>query len=64
VRLRSCRLVDATDSRTVLRGIAHAKAGDAEPFADPKFSAHLERVSTADERQTRTDRLLRARGAA
>jgi hypothetical protein len=61
MKLRGCRFVDATDSRHVLRAIAHAKAGPAEPFADPRFVQHVDRTTTEDQRRTLTDRLIRLR---
>ncbi len=61
MRIRPFVFADATDSRRVLRAIAHAKAGEAEPFGDPEFVAEVERATTAEERSSQTARLLRIR---
>ncbi len=58
---RPIPLIDATDSRRVLRAIAHAKAGLGEPFADPRFVAEVTRTTTAEERASQTARLRRIR---
>lgn len=52
-------LHDHTDSRRSLRAIEHQKSGD--PLGDPTFSTHVDRVTDADERQRKTERILAAR---
>lgn len=58
---RSIPLHDHTDSRRSLRSIAHQKSGD--PLGDPAFVTHVDRVTDADERARKTERIFAARRA-
>lgn len=53
---RPIPLHDHTDSRRTLRAIEHQKSGD--PLGDPTFDSYVDRVTDADERARKVERIL------